>query len=253
LTDPIGFRVDAPPATPNTSEDRAAEEFDTSTYVVRVDGHSDYPRSLTYLAVLLDAIGVQDDGQAQPNPQTESQRRDPAYDSTVAAFRDGRLPGPAGAGTLPHVGLDRPPARPQTPISGAYAPPERGPQAQNEPRQVVGMSAEIVYRWRVDPDHELRFYKAALERMDALTQIPLDGGPLQPRLLQPAIGSSPLVWELRIEVTSMKDVGDLLDKISMTPADPKMKAVLSLADLPGAMIVGDAPPFYRVWRPDPSR
>jgi hypothetical protein len=253
LTDPIGFRVDAPPATPNTSEDRAAEEFDTSTYVVRVDGHSDYPRSLTYLAVLLDAIGVQDDGQAQPNPQTESQRRDPAYDSTVAAFRDGRLPGPAGAGTLPHVGLDRPPARPQTPISGAYAPPERGPQAQNEPRQVVGMSAEIVYRWRVDPDHEQRFYKAALERMDALTQIPLDGGPLQPRLLQPAIGSSPLVWELRIEVTSMKDVGDLLDKISMTPADPKMKAVLSLADLPGAMIVGDAPPFYRVWRPDPSR
>ena len=88
LTDPIGFRVDAPPATPNTSEDRAAkefdkdttvhraaEEFDTSTYVVRVDGHSDYPRSLTYLAVLLDAIGVQDDGRAQPEPRTESQRR----------------------------------------------------------------------------------------------------------------------------------------------------------------------------------
>jgi hypothetical protein len=75
LTDPIGFRVDAPPVTLNTSEDRAAEEFDTSTYVVRVDGHSDYPRSLTYLAVLLDAIGVQNDGRAQPDPQTESQRR----------------------------------------------------------------------------------------------------------------------------------------------------------------------------------
>jgi len=63
LTDPIGFRADGPPPTPTTSRnpaeelDRAAEEFDTSTYVVRVDGHSDYPRSLTYLAVLLDAIG----------------------------------------------------------------------------------------------------------------------------------------------------------------------------------------------------
>jgi hypothetical protein len=56
LTDVIGFPVDGPPTTGVTSLDRAAEEFDTSTYVVRVDGHGDYPRSLTYLDVLLDAI-----------------------------------------------------------------------------------------------------------------------------------------------------------------------------------------------------
>jgi hypothetical protein len=54
LTDPLGFPVDEPPTKPSPAAvDRAAEEFDTSTYVVRVDGHGDYPRSLTYLEVLL--------------------------------------------------------------------------------------------------------------------------------------------------------------------------------------------------------
>ena len=56
LTDPLGFQVDVPPTQPNTSMDRPAEEFDTSTYVVGVDGHGNYPRSLTYLAVLLEAL-----------------------------------------------------------------------------------------------------------------------------------------------------------------------------------------------------
>jgi hypothetical protein len=70
LTDPIGFRVDAP-AEPNTSVDRAAEEFDTSTYVVRVDGHGDYPRSLTYLDVLLEAIGSKNQKSA-PTPRSSA-------------------------------------------------------------------------------------------------------------------------------------------------------------------------------------
>jgi hypothetical protein len=52
-SDPIGFPVDAYPA---GGVDRAAEEFDTSRYVVKVDGHSDYQRTLVYLDELDQAV-----------------------------------------------------------------------------------------------------------------------------------------------------------------------------------------------------
>jgi hypothetical protein len=161
-----------------------------------------------------------------------------------------RLPGRARDSPEPIRDVARPAAEPPLPIRAVQvSTPIRGPQAEQQRKKVPGMSAEIVYRWRVDPKHEQEFFAAAQARMTALTEVTLTNGPLRPRLLQPAIGPSPLVWELRIEVNSMKDVGDLLDRLSITPADSEMSLVFSLTDMPGAVLLGDGPPFYRVWHP----
>jgi uncharacterized membrane protein len=89
LTDPLGFRVDAMPGTSTDGPaqghpiDRVAEEFDTSTYVVRVDAHGDYPRSLSYLSTLLNTTANREQfrrcnrPEARPTPDVTSQLSHP--------------------------------------------------------------------------------------------------------------------------------------------------------------------------------
>jgi hypothetical protein len=112
LTDPLGFPVDAAPNPPAHDRphplpddlaqggpvDRAAEEFDTSTYLVRVDGHSDYPCSLVYLSVLLHAIAESD---ADPESSAAQERpRPPGPGLVDTTSVDTRSVDIAGADTV---------------------------------------------------------------------------------------------------------------------------------------------------------
>ena len=57
LTDLLGFPADSYRTGPG-AVDRPAEEFDVSTYVVAVDGHGDYQRTLVYLDELEKAVAA---------------------------------------------------------------------------------------------------------------------------------------------------------------------------------------------------
>ena len=91
LTDLLGFPADSY-RTGLEAVDHPAEEFDVSTYVVAVDGHGDYQRTLVYLDELEGGRGVAARSGALPRVSRGSGRR--------AGDRSGGVPGPDRDGAL---------------------------------------------------------------------------------------------------------------------------------------------------------
>jgi hypothetical protein len=73
-------------------------------------------------------------------------------------------------------------------------------------------------------------------------EVPIE--PLVVRLLQPAIGPQPLVWELRIE-TPLRSIGALLDDLTIPGS--KTKRLTDLVDMPGAEPLETDSAIFRVW------
>jgi hypothetical protein len=117
-------------------------------------------------------------------------------------------------------------------------------------RQQSGLRAEILYRWRVAPEAEPEFFREARRQLARIAGIE-PSGRFRPRLLQPAIGPTPLLWELRIEL-ELRDLGDLLYQLSIGD-DDELEPLPRLSRLPGAEPLGDMTAFFRMWKPPEER
>jgi len=123
-----------------------------------------------------------------------------------------------------------------------------------ESRQPPEPSAEVLYRWRVAPAAEREFFEEARRDIRRIALVPLrNGGRPRPRLLQPAIGPTPLVWEMRIELDSLRDLGELLDSLSMRDQADDLEPLGRLSRLSGVEPLGEVSPLFRVWRPPRER
>lgn len=110
--------------------------------------------------------------------------------------------------------------------------------------------AEIAYRWRVDPQSEAAFFSA----LDQAAKEIVAWGRTRKlhvtcTILQPVIGPGLRIWELRVTLPSLKDVGELWDGLAgarATHGDGE-KAFTSLAALRGADLLEDGSPLFRSW------
>lgn len=66
------------------------------------------------------------------------------------------------------------------------------------------------------------------------------------RVLQPVIGSAPVVWELRITAPRLSQLGEVLDQMS----EPRQeRSILGrLTHLPGFTVIEEGAPLFRSWR-----